>query len=470
MPISDRKDTLSEDDEEGDLVLQKLMEKNNKLINEDSKGQLDSFAKFSDFKDLNLNVVTIDNKEAKVNKAHIVIKEEKMTVNTVMDSNSLFNSDFISFFSQNSSSNNKNSNETETPKVNQDNLKSNNNTPQNNLIIQNHDFEIRKENNFEKPIPINNHEHLIPIIKTPPVSNPNNPYQQYFYVNPNPPKQHNDMIPQSNNIPQQQEFFNKPMKDSFDPTMFLENPSSIIQKNLVQRGWFLMSENNKILGNFNSLDLLIYLDEEFEAEADMSKVWITDYETDIYFTPSNLYEALKDTVPKLMENIKPKKPQQNMPFGIPPQQGYPPMNKMPYNPYMMPMNPKMTKGMPVGMPGNNSHGNGPYPNAMPPMDRNMMMRNPIDDRMLNRPPMNNQHFQMHGPMMNAGHKSMSNQNMPHVNMNINLQFVKNDINLNNITYQQKEPSKMQKKPSNLTNLFNSASKEEATKTSNKSKK
>jgi hypothetical protein len=433
----------SSEDDDGEMVLQKLMEKNNKV---ESKIIPESFTNFSDFKDLNLNIKhEVIKKEIKEEKFEIednIRKEEKVTYKT-FDQNSLFSNDFTSFFTQ--------SQVTVEKQVVQPEPKQESPIPRKekiepvkpqNLVVQNHGIELKTENTV--------HRTLTPEPKS--FNNmPGNIMgpQQYYYVNPNHPKQ-ND-----NNFDRPSYESVGPMKGSFDPASFLENPSAIIQKNLVQRGWFLMSENNKILGNFNSLDLLIYLDDEFEAQSDMTKVWITDYETDIYFTPSNLYEALKDTVPKLIENIKSKKNQQSEP---------PRMNKGPFNPHMMPMNPKMMKNMPM----HNNQMRGPPMGMMPmPMDRHMMMRNPHEDRM-HRPMMNNPMLTpLNSQMMSQSHKSMSSQNMPPVNMNINLQFVKNDINLNNIVYP-KEPPK-QKKPSNLTNLFNSVSKDDSSKNASSGK-
>jgi hypothetical protein len=408
-----RKESVSEDDD-GEVL--KKLEKTTKVV-DIPKVSIEGFSQFSDFKDLNLNVRhEIIKRENNV----VEVKEEKVTIKT-MGENSLFNNDIIDFFSQNQIN-------TEKHIVKVPEKKEVVKTQ--NIIVQNQELEIKKE---VPRIPEQVNRPISHYTNMPP--NMMNPYPQYYQ---NQPKQ--------NERPNQ----NFPPKEDFDPTSFLENPSTIIQKNLVQRGWFLMSENNKILGNFNSLDLLIWLDEEFEAESDMSKVWITDYETDIYFTPSNLYEALKDTVPKLIENIKSKK------HGMgPPRQDSLPMNKMPFTPNMMPMNPKMMKNMPIGMN-----------NRMPPMGMMPMpmMRNPNDDR-INRPMMNNPMLNpMMNPMMNNSNKSMSSQNMPPVNMNINLQFVKNDINLNNIMYQKEPPKTQTKKPSNLTNLFNSVGQEEKNKT------
>ena len=65
-----------------------------------------------------------------------------------------------------------------------------------------------------------------------------------------------------------------------------------------------MAGDNKILGNFNSIDLLGFLEKKIKDGSKFENVWITDYETDIYFTPTNLYEILKENVPKIMESLQ----------------------------------------------------------------------------------------------------------------------------------------------------------------------
>ena len=170
-----------------------------------------------------------------------------------------------------------------------------------------------------------------------------------------------------------------------DMTNLLENPVNIVQKNITKRGWFLMAEKDKIMGNFNSIDLLSFLDEKFRSGFKFEGMWLTDYDTDIYFTPTNLYEILKENLPKIIDQIKNKK--KNMNMGN--------MNMMPN---MMPKVPMRI-------------GNMPFPDPiMPPM--NMM------------PPFD--------PRMNFNKNNMDRSTTPPMNMNINLQVVKNSINLNNI--------------------------------------
>jgi hypothetical protein len=140
-----------------------------------------------------------------------------------------------------------------------------------------------------------------------------------------------------------------------NPTSFLENPTAIVQKNMYKRGWFLMTENNKILGNYNSPDLLSYLENKIQEGSKFENVWITDYETDMYFTPNNLHDVMKDIIPKVI-----KRPQI-------------------------------------------------------PMNMRSLSHNNITD-------FNNQ--------IRMQPRFQPNTNCRPVNMNINMQFIKNDINLN----------------------------------------
>jgi len=82
------------------------------------------------------------------------------------------------------------------------------------------------------------------------------------------------------------------------PTMYLEKPELLIKKNLFDANWFLL-KNNKIIGNYNSEQLLYFLNSEFQMGNDFENMGITDYVTDMFFLPINLYDLLKKFVPKL---------------------------------------------------------------------------------------------------------------------------------------------------------------------------
>ena len=85
---------------------------------------------------------------------------------------------------------------------------------------------------------------------------------------------------------------------AYNPTVFLENPALIVKKNLIEAHWFLMKDN-KILGNYNSEELLFFLGEKIKDGEKFENVWISDYPTDLVFQPKNLYDILKDKVPSL---------------------------------------------------------------------------------------------------------------------------------------------------------------------------
>jgi len=85
-----------------------------------------------------------------------------------------------------------------------------------------------------------------------------------------------------------------------EEAIFLENPIQLIAKNIVIKGWYV-SENEKIIDFFNSADLFGFLNYELKNGRNINNYWITDIETDIYFKPDNLYENLKESIPKLIE-------------------------------------------------------------------------------------------------------------------------------------------------------------------------
>ena len=84
----------------------------------------------------------------------------------------------------------------------------------------------------------------------------------------------------------------------YNASIYLEKPVLIVKKNLIVSNWFLMKDN-KILGNYNSEQLLYFLGEELKKGNKFENVTITDYHTDVFFNPSNLFEILRSSVPKL---------------------------------------------------------------------------------------------------------------------------------------------------------------------------
>ena len=84
----------------------------------------------------------------------------------------------------------------------------------------------------------------------------------------------------------------------YNPTVFLENPALIVKKNLIEKNWFLMRDG-KILGNYNSEELLFLLDEKIKEGNSFNNISISDYQTDVVFQPKILYEILKEHVSKI---------------------------------------------------------------------------------------------------------------------------------------------------------------------------
>ena len=83
-----------------------------------------------------------------------------------------------------------------------------------------------------------------------------------------------------------------------NPIVFLENPALIIKKNIVDPKWFIMKDN-KIIGNYNSEELLFFLNEKSDDPQYLEAIWINDYNTDLAFKYKNLHEILKEKVPGL---------------------------------------------------------------------------------------------------------------------------------------------------------------------------
>jgi hypothetical protein len=404
-------------------VLEELQHDSDEDDEEDNEKQINYDTKTQEF---------LERKEKNEEKADAQV--------TKIDKNSLFSEDFNLFFNENSHNedrNEKSYNEDRNEKShNEDRNEKSHNEDRNenkSRTVTHHPPQIFKISNNELELERDRPKHH----STKPQQVKPDPNMIGF--NPMPDMQR--MPPQMNQFrgPEMM-MFPPPMRreedfpiDPNDPSSFLENPVFIIKKNLIQRGWFLMTENNKILGNFNSIDLLGYLDAEFKSKNNFNNVWITDYETDIYFTASNLYEILKETVPKIIEKKK------SMP-SIGMNRMMPPMNNMnnpafsmvnpmfPMNP-MGPMNPMMNKNFEMGMFQDNRN----------PM---MFMNPPFDEKMK----------RMSMSSMNViPQKNMMKQ--PPVNMNINLQFVQNDINLNNIMLNHPDGKRNTSKEMN-SNLLN----------------
>ena len=84
----------------------------------------------------------------------------------------------------------------------------------------------------------------------------------------------------------------------YNPSVFLENPVLIVKKNLFQRNWIVM-RNNKVYMNFNSEELLMFLSEEIRKGNKFENMSVSDYNTDVFFRCTNLFDILRKSVPKL---------------------------------------------------------------------------------------------------------------------------------------------------------------------------
>lgn len=88
---------------------------------------------------------------------------------------------------------------------------------------------------------------------------------------------------------------------------FLEDPVFIVTKNLFNAGWLLMNQQNKILASFNSVELLGFLEEEVKSGNNLREFCLSDHQTDMYFNPMQLYEVLKESIPRILETVKKQK-------------------------------------------------------------------------------------------------------------------------------------------------------------------
>jgi hypothetical protein len=84
----------------------------------------------------------------------------------------------------------------------------------------------------------------------------------------------------------------------YNQIVYLENPVLIVKKNLIEPKWILM-KNNKVYRNFNSEELLIFLADEIRQGNKFDNMSVSDYHTDVFFKPSNLFDILRKNVPKL---------------------------------------------------------------------------------------------------------------------------------------------------------------------------
>ena len=93
----------------------------------------------------------------------------------------------------------------------------------------------------------------------------------------------------------------------------MENTALIVKKNLVDRKWFLM-RGDKVLGNYNSEQLLYFLTSQIQKGNKFEDMSINDHTTDLHFKPSILYDTLRKYVPKLKKRYLKKAIEQNNEF------------------------------------------------------------------------------------------------------------------------------------------------------------
>ena len=86
--------------------------------------------------------------------------------------------------------------------------------------------------------------------------------------------------------------------NTINPLILMENTALIVKKNLVEKKWFLM-RGEKILGNYNSEQLLYFLTSQIQQGNKFEDMSINDHTTDLHFKPSMLYDILNKYVPKL---------------------------------------------------------------------------------------------------------------------------------------------------------------------------
>lgn len=200
---------------------------------------------------------------------------------------------------------------------------------------------------------------------------------------------------------------------------FLENPITVVEKNLVKKGWAIMDEKNTPSKFLNSIELQNYLESE-KRKNNLNKLnFICDYESDMYFKPADLLEELEETMPNLLENLKAK-------------------NQQPKNQTVSPLNQDMRLlGIPIVNPiaiQSMEKENPAFKVPGMPINLNPMM---VDQRIINMnmmppfPHMSNLPSFRTNNLIGINNIN-NNFNGQSVNMNINLQFVNNDIKLNNI--------------------------------------
>ena len=78
-----------------------------------------------------------------------------------------------------------------------------------------------------------------------------------------------------------------------NPADYLENPSLILKKNLTKKNWLVLNKDNSIIHNFNSEELLKFLEDKIKNDISLEEFTINDYDTDVVFPAKVIFENLK---------------------------------------------------------------------------------------------------------------------------------------------------------------------------------
>lgn len=81
--------------------------------------------------------------------------------------------------------------------------------------------------------------------------------------------------------------------ENVDMTDYLENPTLFITKNLERKNWLVLSRNGSVIQNFNSKELLNFLEEKEKNHISLDEYTINDYDIDIVFPAKEIFENLK---------------------------------------------------------------------------------------------------------------------------------------------------------------------------------
>jgi hypothetical protein len=202
----------------------------------------------------------------------------------------------------------------------------------------------------------------------------------------------------------------------------MENTALIVKKNLVDKKWFLM-RGEKVLGNYNSEQLLYFLTSQIQKGNKFEDMSINDHTTDLHFKPSILYDTLRKYVPKLKKRYLKKAIEQNNEF----------MKKMQQQQQLLMQNKQMNLLKMMQMNQNNNNRNNNNNNANNNNNDHMQSNNQHYN--------NNQHGNRHNQYNNQYNNNYHNNNFNNYN-NYNNKYhnnnhgYHNNMNYNNNQYNQ----------------------------------